>query len=165
MPVSVKLAVAVVTAASSAPATVPTVVHGPVEAVALWMVKPVGTAVVGVAAAATVRLIVPLEVPGAAVTVGAVGATARIMARIMSFSSCPRMWQCQTYSQPKLIFALLTAAGLLSGSMFVNSTVDWKPTGCVTFIGLELFGTANGRVCLKGRSAMMTSSSGFIRTV
>ena len=34
--------------------------------------------------------------------VGAFGATPTICARIMSISSCSRMWQCHTYSQPKL---------------------------------------------------------------
>src|SRR5689334_14557783 len=33
---------------------------------------------------------------------GAGGGTWKTIGRIMSFSSCPRMWQCQTYSQPKL---------------------------------------------------------------
>ena len=65
--------------------------------------------VLGRAAAATTRF------------EGASGGTWKLMARIMSFSSWPRMWQCHTYSQPKLLTALLVCAGLLvAGSILVN---------------------------------------------
>ena len=46
---------------------------------------------------------VAVTLAGAAGT--AVG-TSRTNARMKSFSSWPRMWQCQTYSQPKLVAAL-----------------------------------------------------------
>ena len=43
--------------------------------------------------------------------VGALGDTSNTIGRIMSFSSWPSRWQCQTYSQPKLTSELVTVIG------------------------------------------------------
>jgi hypothetical protein len=44
---------------------------------------------------------------------GASGGTVKVIALIMSFSSWPRMWQCQTYSQPKFCTAFGVCAPML----------------------------------------------------
>ena len=66
-------------------------------------------------------------------------------ARIMSFSSWLRMWQCQTYSQPKLATSLVDRSiGLPSGSMLVKPSVE--PIGSAGSSGRKLLGTLKGRL-------------------
>src|SRR5215469_10729361 len=57
---------------------------------------------------------------------GSRGGTCQMIGRIMSFSSCPRMWQCHTYSQPKLvgIESSVAAAPLLKGFRFEKFMVE-----------------------------------------
>src|SRR5437868_11344463 len=74
---------------------------------------------------------------------GAGGGTRKLMDRIMSFSSWPRMWQCHTYSHPKftLRLTLLIVALPLSGSrpeMFTSAL-----SGMVTSIERTLSGNGN----------------------
>ena len=102
--------------------------------------------------------------PGATVTaVGAAGATLKMIGRMKSFSSWPRIWQCQTYSWPKLVITLVTVTGLPSGSMSA------KPIGeSGAMVGSRyrtLSGTVNGTVDALGRRATIASSPGFTRKV
>src|SRR5512147_1265409 len=62
------------------------------------------------------------------------GGSATVTGRIMSISSWLRMWQCHTYSQPKLTSLLrMGAVGLPFGSMLLNPTVE--PVGIIGFSG------------------------------
>ena len=95
---------------------------------------------------------------------GATGGIASVCGRIMSISSCDRMWQCQTYSQPKLTsWLVIGAVGLPCGSRLLKSFVD--PVGS---IGLRLriaFGTSQGTWGMIGRKATIVSSRGLTRMV
>ncbi len=74
------------------------------------------------------------------------------------------MWQCQTYSQPKLTSWLVIAlVGLPAGSMLLKSLVE--PAGSIGFRLWMAFGTSHGTWGTIGRSATMVSSSGLMRTV
>ena len=70
------------------------------------------------------------------------------MGRIMSFSSCPRMWQCQTYSSPKLYMTLTVGVVVMGcpvmGLMLVKPSVS--PSGREGLRGRMLSGTAKGTV-------------------
>src|SRR4030042_1419757 len=72
--------------------------------------------------------------------------------RIMSFSSWPRMWQCHTYSCPKL--AMMLTVGVSSsgcpvfGLMLVKPSKE--PSGIAGFRGRMLLGTGKGSL---GKSA------------
>jgi hypothetical protein len=66
----------------------------------------------------------PVLPPVAAATArleGASGGTLKDIALIMSFSSWPRMWQCQTYSQPRFMILFgVCVPTLVFGSTFVK---------------------------------------------
>ena len=95
---------------------------------------------------------------------GATGGSTSVCGRIMSISSWLRMWQCQTYSQPKLTSWLVMAAvGLPAGSMLLNRFV--APVGIIGFRLRIALGTSNGTCGTIGRRATMVSSSGLTRMV
>src|SRR5574340_1586358 len=73
--------------------TAPTFVHAPPLA-DLWTVKPVSLSELSAQVNATLCLL-PLPSRVAIGAPGVLGGTARTMARIISFSSWPRIWQCQ----------------------------------------------------------------------
>ncbi len=64
----------------------------------------------------------------------------------MSFSSCPRMWQCHTYSAPKLYMVLTVGVVVMGcpvvGLMLVKPVVS--PSGFEGLRGRMLSGTAKG---------------------
>ena len=93
---------------------------------------------------------------------GAAVATSRIMGRMKSFSSWPRMWQCHTYSQPKSVAALLMMMGLPSAGLV---TLRLALAGWMTFSDRLLLVSLKGSRGEMGRKATTMSSSGFIWTV
>ena len=67
------------------------------------------------------RRLLPLPVMTQVIVSALSGASATATGRIMSISSWLRMWQCQTYSQPKLTYWLVIGAvGLPAGSMLLK---------------------------------------------
>jgi len=74
------------------------------------------------------------------------------------------MWQCHTYSHPKLVRVLtIGSVGLPFASVFLNPIV--KPSGSIGLSGRSLLVTSNGKTGMIGRSATIVSSSGLIRSV
>ena len=131
--------------------------------VARWTAKFVACGL-PVALFVQVRVTLPAGAASCAteVRVGAAGETAYLTGRIMSFSSCPSRWQCQTYSQPKFVTALVTVMALpvVGSNVLMTAFV-----GSVGSIGRQLSPSLNGSFGVEGRIAMITSSSGFIRRV
>src|SRR5664279_2038841 len=85
----------------------------------------------------------------------------------MSFSSCPKMWQCQTYSQPKLVLVLIVPPGIglpVTGSK-LEKDGQVPPSGQVGSSRRTLSGTGKGTLGTIGLIATIASSSGFILTV
>ncbi len=69
----------------------------------------------------TILRLFPLPVNEKASPSGLYGGSASDCGRIMSISSWLRMWQCQTYSQPKLTsWLVIGLVGLPCGSMLLN---------------------------------------------
>ena len=103
----------------------------------------------------------------AAVTVKAGAAakavlTVTLTGRIMSISSWLRMWQCHTYSQPKLtIWLMIGATGLPFASVLLKPasvplgpfTEPLAPRGIIGFSGRTLSGAPNGIDGTIGRMA------------
>src|SRR5512144_1784318 len=89
--------------------------------------------------------------------------TATETGRIMSISSWLRMWQCQTYSQPKFV-SWLVMAGVIA---LLNASVLLKPSAFPAgIIGLRRrteSGRPNGAAGTIGRTATIVSSSGLMR--
>ncbi len=84
----------------------------------------------------------------------------------MSISSWLRMWQCHTYSQPKLTIWLVMGGVIacpVCGSMLAKPMVD--PIGMAGLSGRTLSGTPNGSLGATGLRATIVSSSGLTRTV
>src|SRR5512146_2765453 len=141
--------------------------HGPFKLVARWTAKPLSLTDWSTQVTRTLWLL-PLPESTAVTLAGGAGATARAAGRIMSISSCARMWQCQTYSQPKLVISLTTVTGLLPVSILAKPGALFAllaPMGSVTSNGRTLLGRLQGRFCFIGFKATMMSSNGFIRTV
>ena len=101
-----------------------------------------------------------LKAGGVAVT------TFKTMGRIMSISSWLRMWQCQTYSQPKSYMMLVTGSGLASP---VCQSTLLKPipesSGIEGFSGRRLLAMPKGSAGARGLTATTVSMSGLILTV
>src|SRR5665648_1029887 len=100
--------------------------------------------------------------------------TKTVTGRIMSISSWLRMWQCHTYSHPKLATTFsIGAIGLPAASVLLNPAsvplgpfcAPMAPMGIIGFSGRSLSGTPNGMVGTIGRRATMVSSSGLTLTV
>src|SRR3990170_5409592 len=123
---------------------------------ALWMVKLVSLNEL------SVQINVAL-LPCAKATrlVGVLGGTAIAIERIMSISSCARMWQCHTNSQPKLTMWLTRVIGSPVMSKIIGSTFKTAPSGIVGSIGRTLLGISKGTVGTIGLKATMVSCSGF----
>ena len=110
--------------------------------VALWIVKPLAVGKVPVQVKVTDG-----EVSAATSPVGVGGGfPVNTIGRMKSFSSCDSMWQCQTYSHPKLVITFetwgtaATPAGGAIGKKFVTEF-----TGVVVSSRRMLLGTGNGR--------------------
>ena len=81
---------------------------------------------------------------GVSVSTYVLPTTVMTIGRIMSLSSWPRMWQCQTYSQPKDSLMLSMVAGTPElGSTWVNPRL--VPRSERTLRGRMLSPSENGR--------------------
>ena len=110
------------------------------------------------------RRLLPLPVMTQVIVSALSGASATAMGRIMSISSWLRMWQCQTYSQPKLTYWLVIGAvGLPAGSTLLKP-ID-APGGAIGLSRRMLLGISNGSTGMIGRRATIVSSKGETRTV
>ncbi len=84
----------------------------------------------------------------------------------MSISSWLRMWQCHTYSQPKLMVLFVIGRGQrVALRVGVEEHRSGEPAGIIGLSGRTELGTSKGTCGMIGRSATMVSSSGLIRTV
>ena len=130
--------------------------------VALWMVNPVSLIELSFHVRLTeLPLFVAVRLDGAS------GATANACACIMSISSWPSRWQCNTYSHPKLTRWLVTVTPLPAGSKNPPSGGPLKiaPAGIVGSINRVLLGTLKGSLGATGLKATMVCSSGSTLTV
>ena len=110
----------------------------------------------------------PVVASRAYVTVGGAAnlrSTATDTGRIMSISSWLRMWQCHTYSWPKLTTSFVIAGTIGSPFASVLLNMSGLPSGIIGFSGRMLSGRPNGIFGMIGRIATIVSSSGLIRTV
>ena len=138
-------------------------IHGPVGAVALWMLQCVSLTELSFqlriafgVVLGPINLAVRLD--------GAIfGATATAIGRMKSFSSWPRIWQWYTYSQPKLTRWLTTGAWAPVGSRPVNPCVE--PSARCTSSGRIEFGTSHGIFGVIGLIATIVSINGGVVTV
>src|SRR5450759_2535242 len=129
-----------------------------------WTVNEVSLAELSIQVRATADGITGLAVSRPE---GTGGATWWMMGRIMSFSSWPRMWQCHTYSHPKLTLALTLKALFtlpVAGSI-PEIAGETTPSGIVGSRERTLSGSGKGTTGVMGCRATRMSSSGFIRTV
>ncbi len=92
---------------------------------------------------------------------GKVRDTLTEIGRIMSISSWLRMWQCQTYSQPKLVRTLVIGGfmGFANASTLLNIAVE--PSGIIGLSGRTLSGSPKGIFGMIGLKATMVSSKGL----
>ncbi len=142
-------------------AKVTIVVHGPATLVALWIVKLVSLIELSV----QVNLAM-FPCRAAFRLLGALGGIPAAVERIMSFSSCASMWQCQVNSEPKLIRWFTSVVGCPVGSKNPSAAVlSTVPNGVVGSTGRMLLGTSKGNVGVIGLKAMIVSCNGFILTV